>query len=303
MFAAGLACLAGVFAARRGQVFRGGLIALGAATCESFFSFGTAPDFPSPTLLVTAVTIVAGSLLLRPRPSAILALVAIIAVWPLALLSPGVRAIGATPTVLFFLAGHSVVMTVVWLLVSLGLSIVDRAFAEVVRKERALSEMIDRSPDGILVIDANEVLQVINPAAERMLGVSRDDGIGRPIAALVALDAESPERQAPLSVTGSGERPYSWAITRQDGTRVELEVTWCGMDAGRCQLVLRDVSDRVRAEQVRRDMELRLAHAQRCEAVGQLAGGIAHDFNNILKSIGASAEVMRSESPMRAWRC
>ena len=303
MFAAGLACLAGVFAARRGQVFRGGLIALGAATCESFFSFGTAPDFPSPTLLVTAVTIVAGSLLLRPRPSAILALVAIIAVWPLALLSPGVRAIGATPTVLFFLAGHSVVMTVVWLLVSLGLSIVDRAFAEVVRKERALSEMIDRSPDGILVIDASEVLQVINPAAERMLGVSRDDGIGRPIAALVALDAESPERQAPLSVTGSGERPYSWAITRQDGTRVELEVTWCGMDAGRCQLVLRDVSDRVRAEQVRRDMELRLAHAQRCEAVGQLAGGIAHDFNNILKSIGASAEVMRSESPMRAWRC
>ena len=297
MFAAGLACVAGGLTARRGQVFRGGLIGLCAATCESLFSLGTAPDFPSPTLLATAVTIVSGSLLLRPRPSALLALVAIVAVWPLALLSPGVRAIGATPTVLFFLVGHSVVMTAVWLLVSLGLSVVDRAFVEVVRNERALSETIDRSPDGILVIDASEVLQVINPAATRMLGVSRDDGIGRPIAELVALAAESPERQVPLSVGASGEQPYPWAITRQDGTRVDLEVTGRGMDSGRRQLVLRDVSDRVRAEQVRRDMALQLAHAQRLEAVGQLAGGIAHDFNNILTIIGASAEVLRDEAP------
>ena len=61
--------------------------------------------------------------------------------------------------------------------------------------------------------------------------------------------------------------------------------------------MLRDVSERVRAEQLRREMELQLAHAQRLGAVCQLAGGLAHDFNNILTIIGASAEVLRDEAP------
>ena len=36
----------------------------------------------------------------------------------------------------------------------------------------------------------------------------------------------------------------------------------------------------------------RLAHAQRMEALGQLAGGIAHDFNNVLQAIEAAADLI-----------
>ncbi len=289
--------VAGAIAAHRGHVFVGGVLGLMSAWGESSFSLLTTHVFPAPSLLATAPVLVGGALLLRPRDSAILALSAILATWPIALLSPAVRATGATPAVLFFLTSYTVVMIAVWSLVSLGFSLVDRAFVEVVRKERALAETIDRSPDGILVLDARDVLQVINPAAECMLDVQRDRSIGRSLDDVMSVAGDVTARQFPLSFEGGGEQVCPWSFTRGDGERLELEVTWRSMDGGRRQVVLRDVSERLRADRLRRDMELQLAHAQRLEAVGQLAGGIAHDFNNILTIIGASAEVLRAESP------
>jgi two-component system cell cycle sensor histidine kinase/response regulator CckA len=50
-------------------------------------------------------------------------------------------------------------------------------------------------------------------------------------------------------------------------------------------LMLRDITQRLLIEQ-------HLGHAQRLEAVGQLAGGIAHDFNNLLTAIGGGAEMI-----------
>jgi PAS domain S-box-containing protein len=46
-----------------------------------------------------------------------------------------------------------------------------------------------------------------------------------------------------------------------------------------------DISREVLAEAARVEGERRLRHAQRMEAVGNLAGGIAHDFNNMLAAV------------------
>ncbi len=292
---AGLLCAAGGLLARRGRVFTGGMLAVAAAWSEVQSNLLTAQDFPSPSLVATPAILVAATLLLRPRQSVIFALGTIGLTWVLVLQSPALATRGLTTSVLLWLMSHATVTLSVWALVTLAFSIVDQTFSEMSRTKSALAETINKAPDGILVIDAAGVVEVANPAAEALLAVRGADCVGKPLADVVRHADTLGVAAVGSVVPHTDERPRAWTLHRDDGTSVELEVTWRTMDAGRRQLVLRDVSERAQADQVRREMEMQLAHSQRLEAVGQLAGGIAHDFNNILTIVGASAEVMRSE--------
>lgn len=57
----------------------------------------------------------------------------------------------------------------------------------------------------------------------------------------------------------------------------------------------RDISERLIAESANIDLEKKLQHAMRLEAIGTLAGGIAHDFNNILTPILGYSEVLSED--------
>ncbi|GEM_PF-1951450 len=56
---------------------------------------------------------------------------------------------------------------------------------------------------------------------------------------------------------------------------------------------MRDLADRMHAEDVIRKSEDQLRLAQRMETVGRLAGGVAHDFNNILSVVSGYANLLQ----------
>ena len=98
-----------------------------------------------------------------------------------------------------------------------------------------------------------------------------------------------------------------YRFRRDDGEYALLGVNAyrvAGNEGRRIIGFVKDVSEKVRADQERMRLEAQLKQAEKMQAVGHLAGGIAHDFNNILGAIlgyGELAQRKAVEEDMRRY--
>jgi signal transduction histidine kinase/CheY-like chemotaxis protein len=97
-------------------------------------------------------------------------------------------------------------------------------------------------------------------------------------------------------------RGAEYSLVRKNGSLVPVEsstsiITRPGGAPQAFMQVLRDLTERKRAEESHRKLEAQILHSQKLESLGVLAGGIAHDFNNILTGILGYIDLARIETP------
>jgi two-component system, cell cycle sensor histidine kinase and response regulator CckA len=170
-----------------------------------------------------------------------------------------------------------------------------RAEEELRASQESYRQLIEQAEDGVFLASRDGRFIVANPAMRKMLGYTAEE-----MRQLNILDTYPPaerhlgERRLKAIETGEHVR-FDRLIFRKDGSSLPVEASARRLEDGRFQAIVRDATDRKRAEEERAKLEAQLAQAQKMESIGRLAGGVAHDFNNLLTVINGYAAFLQKE--------
>jgi len=176
------------------------------------------------------------------------------------------------------------------------------------RSEASYRDIFDGATDMIVVhdLETGEILDV-NAETMRASGYTREEFLEIGLAGVSPEGPEyAPEQAAAHMQKAAAGEPqlFEWGFIDKAGTfhATEVHLKRGELD-GRPVLmgIVRDISERKRAERERQQLQQQMQQSQKLESLGVLAGGIAHDFNNLLMAILGNASLalmkMRPESP------
>ncbi len=194
---------------------------------------------------------------------------------------------------------------------SMVVDVTERERAELTLREseERFRNLVEHAADPLFLIrpDGRKIIEVNQQACDAFR-YERDELLSL---ALADIDASFPfdeqfegfvqsiEPGRPTTIKSVGKR--------KDGSTFPIEVRIGVLQLrGKPHLLamVRDMTERERAEEEQAELQERYRQGQKMEAIGQLAGGIAHDFNNLLTVINSyadcAAEDLHDEDPLKS---
>ena len=155
--------------------------------------------------------------------------------------------------------------------------------------------LFDSSPVAIIATDMSLTVVQWNGAAERLFGWTAEEVIGKPYPLASEAMMSEIDRSRARALRDGRFIDVQVQRLRRDGSLVDLSLSVGVIKNAQSQpsgfvLLAADLSERAK-------LEAQLRHAQKMDAVGQLAGGIAHDFNNLLTVVTGYAGIVLAELP------
>jgi len=178
----------------------------------------------------------------------------------------------------------------------------EEALKESEEKYRTILENIE---DGYYEVDIAGNLTFFNDSLCKMTGTSKDELMR--MNNRQYMDEENAKKVYQIFNkvynTGKPTKGFEYEIIlRKDGSKRHVESSLSlikDSEGNRVGFrgILRDITDRKQMEEERRDLEEKLRHSEKMEALGPLAGGVAHDLNNVLSGLVSYPELLLLEIP------
>jgi PAS domain S-box-containing protein len=134
------------------------------------------------------------------------------------------------------------------------------------------ARVVDLSPNGLLVVDANEKIRLANPAMCRLLGAESEMALlGTALDAIIAPEAVDRTSDALQSILAGPDQVarFETTLSRPDGARVLVEAdagSFVWESAAAAQVVVREIAERKQAEARARRETARLAALRSIDA-------------------------------------
>lgn len=158
-------------------------------------------------------------------------------------------------------------------------------------------EVFDKANDGLLIHDADtgEILDA-NPRMCEMYGYTTAELCRLDIAAISSNEppfTESASRRNIRRAVQTEPQLFEWVAKAKDGSLFWVEVNLKMIRIGgrdRLLSIVRDISERRRAEEETERLRSALAHVSRLTTLGELSASLAHELNQPLAAILANAQ-------------
>jgi PAS domain S-box-containing protein len=142
-----------------------------------------------------------------------------------------------------------------------------RRETDLLQTEARFRDLLEAAPDAMVVVNRQGVIVLVNTQAEQMFGYGREELLGKPIELLVPValrEAHAGHRDKYLA--DPQRRPMGsrmqLAALRKDGSGVPVEISLSPVETDDGKLVIaavRDVTERLRMEEIRREVDQRRA--------------------------------------------
>jgi PAS domain S-box-containing protein len=163
-----------------------------------------------------------------------------------------------------------------------------RLLDEQVAQEARFRSLVEHSSDAVLIVDEQGAVAYASSTAPAVFGTLTPIREGTRLADVIREDDRAVLAAAVQNRGGSG-RLLLHLPADDEGWR-DVEAVWTDQ---RDDPAVNGIVVNCRDASSRRELERRLRHAQRLDAVGQLAGGLAHDINNSLAIVRGYAELLK----------
>lgn len=169
---------------------------------------------------------------------------------------------------------------------------------ELLKSTLKFKTLFNLAADAIFIHDLSGCIADINQQAIEYSGYDRDHLLKMSMSDLFSAPEKTIFRKNLDDLNQKSSILFESVLKPMNSDNIPVEVSACLItmnDTPQVLLIIRNISERKKAEEERRQLERQVFTAQKMESLGLLASGVAHDFNNVLSALNGYTVLLRSK--------